>query len=168
MTGENVLAIFKNVLSNYSDEQLRYISNEGVWSLGQMFDHIIIVAHEYLDSVEMCSTINADQALGKTPSGKKLFEDGGFPPIKIRLPEEMNASPNNSGTGETLKKRIEELIERLEYWTSKVEAINPNSKAEHGGFGWLNAKEWFELVEMHSRHHVRQKEELESYLKKVL
>lgn len=166
MNGKNVLFIFKNELGNYSDEHLRYISSEGVWSLGQMFDHIILVAHEYLDSVEMCSTLNEDQSLGKSPSGEKLFVNGGFPPIKIRLPDEMNAPPNNTDSKETLKKRMEEVIERLGYWTAQLDTINPNCKVEHGGFGWLNAKEWLDLVEMHSRHHLRQKEELDSYLKK--
>ncbi|MDQ0430163.1 MULTISPECIES: hypothetical protein [Caryophanaceae] len=47
----------------------------------------------------------------------------------------------------------------------KLASIDPNHKVEHGGFGWLNAKEWHKLVDMHFRHHLRQKEELESYLK---
>jgi hypothetical protein len=52
----------------------------------------------------------------------------------------------------------------LGQWESKVDYINPNNKVKHGGFGWLNAKEWYNLVGMHFRHHLRQKEELESYL----
>jgi len=165
MSGKEVLFIFKNELRKYSPEQLRHIPREGVWSIGQMYDHILLVAHEYLDCVEICAASTEGQPLGKTRAGEQLFKDGGFPPIKIRLPDEMNAPPNNSDSKEDLETRMEEVMERLEHWELKVPSINPEYKAKHGGFGWLNAKEWLELVEMHSRHHLRQKEELERYLK---
>lgn len=168
MGGKEVLFTFKKNLTNYSFEQLRHIPEEGVWSIGQMYDHLILVAHEYLDNVEICYAANEEQLLGKTRSGKELFKNKGFPPIKIRLPDEMNSAPNNSDSLEDLINRMEGLIQRLQRWETKVDAINPCYKVEHGGFGWLNAREWFDLVEMHSRHHLRQKEELESYLKKDL
>ncbi|WP_142828623.1 DinB family protein [Planococcus soli] len=164
MSGKELLFHFKQELSNYSPEQLRYIPKEGVWSIGQMYDHIILVAHEYLDSAESCASLNEEQPLGKTRTGEQLMKAGGFPPVKIRLPDEMNAPPNNSDSQEQLASRLDELIGRLENWEAKVDLINPNYKVEHGGFGWLNAEEWLKLVEMHSRHHLRQKEELESYL----
>ncbi len=164
MTGKEILIAFRNDLPKYSPEQLQRIPAEGVWSIGQMYDHIILVAHEYLDHVEECAALKEEQVEGKTPTGEQLMKDGGFPPIKIRLPDEMNAPPNNSDSGEKLASRIDEVIKRLEQWEVPVESINPNVKVKHGGFGWLNAKEWVDLVEMHSRHHLRQKEELESLL----
>ncbi|PSL41014.1 DinB family protein [Planomicrobium soli] len=164
MSGKELFLAYKNELDKYTPEQLRHISKGGVWSIGQMYDHIILVAHEYLDNVELCATADEEQPLGKTQTGEQLFKTGGFPPIKIRLPDEMNAPPNNSDSKEELRNRIEKLIERLEQWEMKVDAINPNHKVEHGGFGWLTAKEWYDLIEMHSRHHLRQKEELEGYI----
>ena len=165
MGGKEVLFTFKKELANYSSEQLQRIPEEGVWSIGQMYDHLIVVAHEYLDNVSVCSGAIEEQFLEKTPAGKELFKNKGFPAIKIRLPDEMNAPPNNSGSQEDLINRMEKLIQRVEYWESQVDAIHPECKAKHGGFGWLNAREWLDLVEMHSRHHLRQKEELEGYLK---
>ncbi|MDT9025506.1 DinB family protein [Rossellomorea yichunensis] len=164
MNDIKLLITFKGDLNNYSIEQLRYISEEGVWSIGQMYDHLIVVAHEYLDSMEECAALNEEQPLGKTKFGEQLFENGGFPPIKIRLPDELNAPPNNSDSKEELISRMEQLIQRLTHWETKVEYIHPENKVEHGGFGWLNAKEWYDLVGMHFRHHVRQKDELERYL----
>jgi hypothetical protein len=164
MSDNTLLTIFKSDLNNYSLEQLRYISGEGVWSIGQMYDHLIVVAHEYLDNMETCTTLTEEQPLGKTQFGEQLFRNGGFPPIKIRLPDELNSPPNNSDSKEALISRMEQLIQRLGYWESKVDNINPNYKVEHGGFGWLNAKEWYDLVGMHFRHHLRQKSELESYI----
>ncbi|HSP21349.1 MAG TPA: DinB family protein [Planococcus sp. (in: firmicutes)] len=164
MTGQDLFSSLKKDLNNYSLEQLKHIQRDGVWSIGQMYDHIILVAHEYLDNMEACAALNEEKPFGKTSFGDQLFKDGGFPPIKIRLPDEMNAAPDNSGSKEKLKGRMEEVIQRLSQWESKVDGVNPNYKVEHGGFGWLNAREWYDLVEMHSRHHLRQKEELESYI----
>lgn len=162
---ENILLnTFKTDLHKYSLEQLRFISEEGVWSIGQMYDHLILVAHEYLDNMETCASLNEEQRLGKTRFGEQLYKNGGFPPIKIRLPDELNSPPNNSDNMEALISRMDQLIQRLNQWESKVDDINPNFKVEHGGFGWLNAREWYDLVGMHFRHHLRQKDELESYI----
>jgi hypothetical protein len=157
---------YKSELQNYSLEQLRYISEEGVWSIGQMYDHLILVAHEYIDNMETCATLNDKQPLGKTEFGEYLYKIGGFPPIKIKLPDELNTSPNNSDSKEDLISRMDQVILRLSQWESKVDNINANYKVEHGGFGWLNAREWYDLVGMHFRHHLRQKDELEQRLVK--
>ena len=45
-----------------------------------------------------------------------------------------------------------------------VENSNPKIKVEHPGFSYLNAKEWYQLIEMHFRHHQRQKKELDQFL----
>lgn len=131
-----------------------------------MYDHLIICAHEYLDNMEICATLNDEQPLGKTEFGENLYKIGGFPPIKIRLPDELNDPPNNSDSKDELISRINQVILRLSKWESKVNQINPNYKVEHGGFGWLNAREWYELVYMHFRHHLRQKRDLEQRLVK--
>ncbi|MDX1700507.1 MAG: DinB family protein [Melioribacteraceae bacterium] len=164
MSDNKLLITFKSDLYNYSLEQLRYNSEEGVWSIGQMYDHLILVAHEYLNNMEVCAALNEEQTLGKTQFGEQLFRNGGFPPIKIRLPDELNSPPNNSDSKEELVSRMGQVIQRLSQWESKVDYINPNNKVEHGGFGWLNAREWYDLVGMHFRHHLRQKDELESFI----
>ena len=38
-----------------------------------MYDHILLVAHEYLDEVEICASLTTDTADGKTPFGEELF-----------------------------------------------------------------------------------------------
>jgi hypothetical protein len=161
MSDFELIETYKSDLQNYSLEQLRYITAEGVWSIGQMYDHVILVAMEYLDNVETCASLKEEQQLGKTDSGEHVYKVGGFPPIKIKLPDELNTPPSNSDSIEELTNRLEQVMQRLRQWESRVDAINPNYKVKHGGFGWLNAREWFELVGMHFRHHLRQKSELE-------
>ena len=156
-----VIESYKQDLQNYSLEQLRYISEAGVWSIGQMYDHVILVALEYLENVEACAALKKEQTLGKTEFGEKLYKLGGFPPIKIKLPDELNSPPNNNDSIEELEGRLDQVLDKLMKWETKVDSINPNYKIKHGGFGWLNAREWYDLVGMHFRHHLRQKCELE-------
>jgi DinB superfamily len=156
-----VIETYKSSLQNYTLEQLRYITNEGVWSIGQMYDHLILVALEYLDNMETCAAAQEEQTLGKTEFGEQIYKIGGFPPIKIKLPDELNSPPSNSDSKEDLMGRLYQVIQRLRQWKFKVDVINPNYKVKHEGFGWLNAREWYDLVSMHFRHHLRQKCELE-------
>jgi hypothetical protein len=164
MNDSNLLISYKNELNKYTLEHLRHISEIGVWSLGQMYDHLIIVAHEYLDNMDACAMLKEEQTSGKTEFGELLFKNGGFPAIKIRLPDELNSPPNNSDSKDELMRRMEQLIERFMECKTKVENTNSNFKIAHGGFGWLNAREWYALVEMHFRHHLHQKVELEQNL----
>lgn len=135
-----------------------------IWSIGQMYDHIMLVANEYLDEVDHC--LQEDGQLGgeKTPFGEKLFREGGFLPIKIKLPPEMNQPPNNTDTNEQLLERMTALISRMDALEARLGDATDDWKTFHGGVDWLNAREWFELVEMHTRHHRRQQQELEGWL----
>lgn len=159
-----VLSQFKKDLDGYTERQLRYKETADIWSIGQMYDHIIVVAEEYADEIERCLASHEEQPLEKTEFGERLFQAGGFPPIKIRLPDEMNQPPNNTDSRETLERRIDDLSARLKRLEPLIRSANPDIKARHGGFGWLNAQEWYELIEMHTRHHLRQQADLENYL----
>ena len=164
MSDPEWIETYKNDLNRYSPRQLRYIPLHGVWSLGQLYSHVILVALEYLDNAEACAAASKEQMLGKTEGGKHLFKRGGFPPIKIKLSDEPENTPSNSESEEDLMRGLNQVLQKMREWKGKVEAINPNYKVEHEGFGWLNAREWFDLVGMHSRHHLRQKSELERKL----
>lgn len=164
MNDLKLIETYKSFLQDYSLEQIRYIPDPGVWSIGQMYDHLIVVAHEYLDSAEVCSLACEENPRDKTKFGEYLFNIGGFPPIKIELPPELNASPNNEKKKEDLILELDQLMKRMSEVKMKVEKINPNYKVKHGGFGWLNAQEWLDLVAMHFRHHLRQKYELDQKL----
>ncbi len=145
-------------------EQLRQIPAPGVWSLGQLYNHVILTALDYLDKVEMCAAAREEQSLGKTEGGEHLFRLVGFPPVKIKLPDGPENSPSNSDSKEDLMQGLGQVMKRMKEWEGKINHLNPNCKIKHDGFGWLNAREWFALVDMHFRHHLRQKKELEREL----
>ncbi|MFC5650337.1 DinB family protein [Paenibacillus solisilvae] len=164
MSDQQWIEIYKSDLQSYSLQQLRQITSQGAWSLSQLYNHLILAALDYLDQVEICATAGVEQMLGKTEAGKELFKLGGFPPIKIKLPDGPENTPSNSESKEDLRRGLDQVLQRMREWEGKLDRINPNYKAKHDGFGWLNAKDWFDLVGMHFRHHLRQKSELEQKL----
>ena len=164
MNDLKLIETYKGFVQKYSLEQLNDIPEQGMWSIGQMYNHLICVAHEYLDSAEACATGKGEQEKGKTEFGEYLFNIGCFPPIKIQLPPELNATPDNPTSKEDLMRELDHLMTRMKGLERKVKDVDPNNKEAHGGFGWLNAQEWYELVGMHFRHHLRQKYELDKRL----
>ncbi|KIL42545.1 hypothetical protein SD70_00620 [Gordoniibacillus kamchatkensis] len=156
-----IIDYYKTELKRYSPEQLRHISEKGVWSIGQMYDHMIATALDYLDQVRRCASASEENHEGKTEAGKEMFINHSFPPIKIKLPDGPANNPNNEQTVDDLLQGLDLVLKSMSQWEAQISAINPNYKVKHEGFGWLNAKEWFEMADMHFRHHLRQKAELE-------
>ncbi|OPA73062.1 hypothetical protein BVG16_30825 [Paenibacillus selenitireducens] len=74
-------------------------------------------------------------------------------------------TPNNSEGKDDLICGLDLVLKRMSGWDEKVDTINPNYKVRYDGFGWLNSREWFDLVAMRFRHHLHQKSELEQKLK---
>ncbi|WP_257964270.1 DinB family protein [Bacillus sp. UMB0728] len=70
MAEQSVMEIYKQSLGKYDLEQLRQIPAGGVWSLAQMYDHVIVVADEYLDEAEACAAAEPVQGRGKTELAK--------------------------------------------------------------------------------------------------
>ncbi|MGG4496220.1 DinB family protein [Brevibacillus reuszeri] len=161
MSHVEIIEFYKKELSGYSLEQIRFISKPGVWSLGQMYDHLIEETHYYLDQVEKCASANKAIRQGKTEVGEEWFESRSFPPIKMKGP----GMPNNPENIADLMCGLNQVLERMSEWDKKIGSINPLYKEIHDGFGWLNAQEWFDLAGMHFRHHIHQKAELEQMLK---
>ncbi|WP_342526693.1 DinB family protein [Chryseomicrobium sp. FSL W7-1435] len=158
----NLIKTYISKVQNYPNEQLCFNPSTSEWSITQVYDHCIVVAHEYCDAAEECIAGNGELQTRKSKFGEELFERGGFPPIKITLPAEMNQAPDNSQTKEELVVRLENLNERMEVLKEKIEIDHPHLSVRHGGFGWLNASEWLALVDMHFNHHLRQLKTLES------
>jgi DinB superfamily len=157
------IEVFKTDLRAYSPDRLRMTVKDGVWSLGEMYDHLIAVADEYLGHIETCAQANEEQPLGKTKGGEDVFRTRAFPPIRIKLEDTPENTPSSRETRETLLAGLERVERDMQAWERRLDGLNPRHKVLHDGFGWLNAQEWFALIGYHFRHHLRQKAELEQW-----
>ncbi|MWV42958.1 alpha/beta fold hydrolase [Paenibacillus sp. HJL G12] len=159
----HLLEIYRDHLTVFSPEQLELRMNGKAWTLGQLYDHVIEVALEYLANAEACMNATGEDSGEKTNAGIVLFKLGGFPPVKIKLPEEWD-HPAAGLSKKELAEGLEQVKEKVVDWMEKAKTVPPGQKVLHDGFGWLNSQEWVELVEMHFRHHLRQLGEFEAML----
>lgn len=150
-------------LDRYSIEQLQFKCDEDVWSVGQMYIHVIEVAKEYIGHIETCTKALQEEAEGKTEDGMKALTEKEWPNIRVKLEESPNATRNPESKDEIMV-GLEQVVEELVYWKDYVDEADPACKVFHDWFGWLNASEWFDMVGMHSRHHLRQKAKLDEKL----
>jgi hypothetical protein len=160
----SVIELYRNALEDYTFEQLRYKFSADVWSIGQMYDHVIEVALEYISYIEACAEGTGHQQEGKTEAGEESFRTGIFSLVKIKLPDVPELTPRQPESKEVLYAGLDLVTEKLMEWRDKIDVIESNCKVRHGRNGWLNAREWYEMVYMYSRHHLRQKAELDQKL----
>ncbi|HHW38330.1 MAG TPA: DinB family protein [Bacillales bacterium] len=154
-------------LDNFSMEQLKWQPSKDEWSIGQMYQHLINSAlYMHLHNIEHCIQSKNDTVslAEKTMEGAAIFERGGFPPIRIKVPPSPQYTPEQPKSKEQLVQGINSVIHRMEETEPKLEKVSKQNTVSHPSFGALHAKEWFLLIEMHYRHHLLQLERLKKDL----
>lgn len=157
-------------LDHVSIEQLKWKTGEDEWSIGQMYQHLINSAlYMHLRNIESCIMMNENSmayVTEKTREGAEIFEHGGFPPIRIKVPPSPQYTPQQPESKEQLIQELNIVIHRMEDMEPKLETIPNEHVVTHPKFGALNAKEWFLLIEMHYRHHLLQLDRLKKHLER--
>ncbi|MFD0693031.1 DinB family protein [Paenibacillus sp. GCM10027628] len=165
---ETLIHHYLEELDTFSMEQLTYKTSEDDWSLGQMYLHLINSAlYMQLRNVELCRTQSTDtvnSTEGKTKAGEAVFSLGGFPPERIRVPASPQYTPGQPQSKEQIAEGLNTVLHRMNEIEPLLAEISPNHTVTHPRLGELNAREWFTLVEMHYRHHLRQKDRLKHAL----
>jgi hypothetical protein len=162
-----ILASYENALANYTEEEFSRKPSPDDWSIGQMYQHLVgSLQYFHAKQVEMCldSADNASQ--GKTMPGRITYFIGGMLPIRIKVPPSPQYTPPQPENKQKIKDKLPIVLELMEKLHTRLESEQPKGKTKHPAFGYLNAKEWYLLVEMHFRHHLRQKARLDKFLGK--
>lgn len=161
---ETVVNQYINSLDDYSDEQFFFKSNDETWSLGQMYEHLTVSSQFFfLANCVRCLEKRKGQEGGeKNEFGEKLFIKGSFPPVKLKIPDAIRGPEPVAKTREEYKSILKKILTDSQNLIEAVSNDDGSYKALQVAMGWLDAKEWYYLHEMHYRHHLRQKTELES------
>lgn len=170
---QSTLEKFKVLCAHYIDglefitpDQLKQ-REDGEWSLGQMYVHLIQSAlHMHLRNADSCltGTGSGEPSAGKTPRGITAFAQGEFPPVRIRVPDSPQYTPAQPESKEELAEGLSRVSRGMEDMAGRLPGSGSTRVIAHPGFGELNAAEWYRLVEMHYRHHLRQEERLRANL----
>lgn len=165
---EETVQVYLQELDGFSMEELKYRQAEDEWSIGQMYQHLIQSALSmHLRNIELCLNPIEDAAVssaGKTEVGMAIFEQGSFPPIRIQVPPSPQYTPEQPATKEQLIRGLDTVVQRMRQTEPMLGEASLQDTVPHPSFGGLHALEWFLLIEMHYRHHVRQLERLKQAL----
>lgn len=163
---EKTAEIWLDSINQYSEEQFAKKPDTDSWSIGQVYNHLIVGTRLYhLQQIALClESKQTDGNAVKTLPGKLMFFIGSFPPMRIKVPPSITYTPAQPPNIEAMRSGLEKLILIMRGTERKLSAASEVSKTEHPAIGSLNAREWFQLIEMHFRHHLRQKKRLDRFL----
>jgi hypothetical protein len=148
-------------LDNYSEAKFGQQPAEGVWSVGQVYEHLFQAARLFFFNIKSClNKENGASEGGKNENGQKMFALGSFPPIKIKKPKEFGNSEPTAQSLNSYKEIFEGVLSKAESIQSAVAQDDGSYKVAHPILGLLTAQEWYTMMEMHFRHHRRQITEL--------
>ena len=113
----------------------------GIWSLGQICEHLATTTNRMLD---LPASPPPDPSLRVSPEQKAQVFASGLLPEGIPLPGGL-APPDAVDSTEGAR-RLRKTLERF--------ATSPPPAAEHRLFGALSKEEWDRLVCIHCAHHL--------------
>jgi hypothetical protein len=153
-------------LNDYTDEQFARKPDAAQWSIGQIYDHLVVGTENFhLPACRKCLEHSAEVIEGgKTLPGRIVFLLGSFPPAKVHIPPSPQYTPKQPQSRAEMREGLLKLIEEMRTLAPQIDHASPVQKWRHPALGMLNAMEWYRLIEMHFRHHLRQKARLDKLL----
>ncbi|WP_299456953.1 DinB family protein [uncultured Microscilla sp.] len=152
-------------LDRYTDEQFVYKETESTWSLAQMYQHIYTASTFFVYNINNCLKHKKGSLEGKkTQMGEMLYKHGGFPKQKIKQPKEWTSGAPEAKSRNECKQQWTTLLKQLQGLAAAIADDSDHYKVKHVIFGMLNSLEWYQQIEMHTRHHLHQKKELEAFV----
>ena len=160
------LAVYKDLLSEISEEHFRIIPFDGGWSYAQLYSHIIHVNQLSLISIERCINRTANKDSRRTDWRIWLIMLlGKLPPGRIKAPERIAAGVSQI-TKEEAKNQLLRFSEKLDQISPKISLAPLDQKISHPRMGPLNALQWLRFIDIHTRHHISQLSRIRSGISK--
>mgnify|MGYP000368541260 CR=1 FL=1 len=161
-----IVEIWEKELDNYDTNQLTQKENAENWSIGQLYKHLIDgTLNFHLQQVNLCINSTENKSKKKNFKGFLAYNLlNGFPPIKIKVPASETYTPKEPESVDELKNGFQKLRQEMENVLENLKK-DKKGKTAHPGFSYLNASEWYRLIPMHFKHHIRQKERIDNFLK---
>ncbi|MDR2221768.1 MAG: DinB family protein [Flavobacteriaceae bacterium] len=152
-------------LDLYSEEQIKGYGADENWSIGQVYMHLIQATLEFQGKqLEVCLEQEDNQSKMKNFRGFMVYKIlGKFPPVKIKVAPSSDYTPPAPKSKIDVRERMEKALEMMKLWEKKLDT-SKGGKTLHPGFSYLNAQEWYLLILMHWKHHLKQKKALDKVL----
>ncbi|MFN3405681.1 MAG: DinB family protein [Cytophagaceae bacterium] len=154
-------------LDYYGPNQFKKVPENHGWSIGQVYDHLVNGTRDYyFKEIKNClDRKNGDEKGDKRFKGTLVFVYGSFPPVKIKGINIYGYEPSQPESTAKMKDEIYKFIKEMQKVAKEIDASGNTYKTKHPSLGMLTALEWYALIEMHFRHHLRQKKEMDKFLR---
>ncbi|HSB93918.1 MAG TPA: DinB family protein [Flavitalea sp.] len=149
-------------LYEYNEEQLTIQVDEGSWSIGQLYNHLISDSYFYIMQANH-ARLEENKTRQATAEATEMFKNNAFPATRIKG-HPSNASIPQPGNKDELKQGLIQLQDEICELILKVNEQVAHGKSEHPGLGYLSTGEWIQLMDMHFRHHLDQKRRIDEFL----
>jgi len=158
------IAVYESLLANVSEDTFIQTPADGSWSYSETYSHIFQSGLLSCMAIENCIQQNGEhsrKSIHWIPMLILFF--GQFPPGKIKAPERIAAMVEKISREEA-KTLILKFKSRLQEISHQVNTADPRQKIKHPRLGFLNSKQWFRFIEIHTIHHTRQLKRIEKQL----
>jgi|ERR1700761_5290412 len=158
------LAIYREKLDQIPDDAFAETPPGGGWSYAEVYSHILKATLSSSIAMERCTYSNCEPTKkGLNVLGKFMMLTGSFPPVRIKVPEAVNAkTPVEKITKEEAKNLIIKCRRRMDDTVALIEASSKHSRYKHPRLGMLNARQWFKFIGIHLYHHIRQLQRIQN------
>ncbi len=159
------LETWETALKRYKDPQLARPLEADGWTLGQVCAHLLdSTAMYHIQHIDHCLEHPEEREGTLSPEGAERLAANAFPDVRIHVPPSPRYTPEQPAGKAELLARLEELQAIIGFIAQRIEATPQSGQAAHPTLGWLDAQQWFQLIAMHWRHHLRQKARLDALL----
>lgn len=153
-------------IETYDLDTFKYKKESEVWSLCQLYDHLCVSnAFFFLANVVCCLEERKGQIGGeKEIQGAYVIKYNSMNDGRYKGPSGSQQPCAGEDPRDHYGKMLVEQIEDVKVVAGRLAmGFNSEYKCKHPILGWLNALEWFQVLEIHLRHHLRQQGELEAF-----
>jgi hypothetical protein len=160
----NTIDLWIDALEQYTFRQLCARPATGSWSMGQLYTHLIDDTNYYIEQIKICLATNDNANEEASPFAKMLFLNNCFPDTIIE------GSPSNALILQPASKKV--LVDGLLNIKAEISTLCTlistskfKGKTKHPGLSYFSAREWLQFADIHFRHHLRQKQKIDDFLK---
>ncbi|HYH57573.1 MAG TPA: DinB family protein [Anseongella sp.] len=161
----DAIDIYEKAMARYSEPLFRHTPAQGVWSLSEMYSHIMITDILGLSSAGKCIRGEGrNRPHSPYLLGRLLLLSGRFPPfIRFNVPRQLESTVKKISLEEAAA-LIAKVRVKLQHVSQHIAAASPGQKIKHPVLGYLNAAEWVRFVQIHTEHHLGQLNRIEKLL----
>ena len=160
----DTIILWGKELENYTFEQLCTKPSPAAWSLGQLYRHLIEDTYFYLEQATTAASAQEYLFEEASPVAKVMFLMNEFPDIQIEGAP-SNAFIPQPQSKQQLMNDLMNLKDAVRNAGLMISQSSRQGKTKHPGLGYFSADEWLRFADMHFRHHLRQKQRIEPFIK---